>query len=58
VEAGSTGLWWRYVGTGGRVVGIDHFGASGKGPDLLKKFGFTADNIGSAIIASLGGGSG
>ena len=58
VEAGSTGLWWRYVGAEGRVVGIDHYGASGKGPDLLRKFGFTADNIGVAILESLGGSSG
>jgi transketolase len=58
VEAGSTGLWWRYVGTGGRVVGIDHFGASGKGADLLRKFGFTADNIGAAIADSLAGRAG
>ena len=25
VEAGTTGLWWRYVGTAGRIVGIDHY---------------------------------
>ncbi len=55
VEAGSTGLWWRYVGTAGRVIGIDHFGASGKGPDLLKKFGFTADNIAAVIQQTIGG---
>ena len=36
MEAGSTGLWWRYVGTGGRVIGIDHYGASGKAPELFK----------------------
>jgi transketolase len=45
VEAGTTGLWWRYVGLDGRVVGIDHYGESGKGPDLFKKFGFTTDNV-------------
>ena len=49
VEAGSTGLWWRYVGLAGRVIGIDHFGASGKGPDLLKKFGFTAEHVRQTI---------
>jgi transketolase len=27
IEAGATGLWWRYVGSGGRVLGIDEFGA-------------------------------
>ncbi|HWG76909.1 MAG TPA: transketolase [Steroidobacteraceae bacterium] len=49
MEAGSTGLWWRYVGLAGRVIGIDHFGASGKGPDLLKKFGFTAEHVRQTI---------
>jgi transketolase len=55
VEAGSTGLWWRYVGLGGRIIGIDRYGDSGKGPDLLKKFGFTADKIGAAISDALRG---
>ncbi len=55
VEAGTTGLWWRYVGPGGRVIGIDRFGASGKGPELLKKFGFTADNVQRAINESIAG---
>jgi transketolase len=54
VEAGTTGLWWRYVGTGGRVVGIDHYGASGKGADVMKKFGFTADHVERAINESMG----
>jgi transketolase len=45
VEAAATQSWWRYVGTGGRVLGIDRFGASGKGPDVFTHFGFTADNI-------------
>ncbi|MFI4869202.1 MAG: transketolase [Steroidobacterales bacterium] len=55
VEAGSTGLWWRYVGTHGRIIGIDHYGASGKGPELMKKFGFTADNVERAIHESMQG---
>ena len=42
VEAGATQPWWRYVGSAGRVMGIDSFGASGKGPDLFKHFGLTA----------------
>ena len=28
IEAGSTGLWYRFVGSEGRVVGLDRFGAS------------------------------
>ncbi len=55
VEAGSTGLWWRYVGTAGRIIGIDHYGASGKGPEVMKRFGFTADNVERAIHASIEG---
>jgi transketolase len=45
VEAAASQTWWRYVGTGGAVLGIDQFGASGKGPDVFAHFGFTADNI-------------
>ena len=45
VEAGATQCWWQYVGTGGRIIGIDQFGASGKASDVFPHFGFTADNI-------------
>lgn len=45
VEAGLTQGWRRYVGEGGKIVGIDHFGASAPAPVLFKKFGFTVDNI-------------
>jgi transketolase len=53
VEAGATQSWWRYVGSGGRVLGIDRFGASGKGPDVFAHFGFSADNIGLQLRALL-----
>jgi transketolase len=53
VEAGTTGLWARYVGLDGRVIGIDHYGESGKAPELFKKFGFTADNVLKAINESM-----
>jgi transketolase len=46
VEAGATLSWWRYVGTEGRVIGIDRFGASGKGAEVLAHFGFTAERVG------------
>jgi transketolase len=45
IEAGATQSWWRYVGTQGRVMGIDQFGASGKGPDLYKHFGLTSADL-------------
>ena len=50
VEAGATGLWWRYVGSEGRVIGIDQFGASGKAADLFKHFGITAQNVQQAVL--------
>jgi transketolase len=49
VEAGATLGWWKYVGSAGRVLGIDRFGASGKVGDLFPHFGFTADNVGRQI---------
>ncbi|HYL70929.1 MAG TPA: transketolase [Candidatus Dormibacteraeota bacterium] len=49
VEAGVRQSWWRYVGSAGRVFGIDQFGASGKGAEVFAHFGFTADNIGQQI---------
>jgi transketolase len=45
VEAAARQSWWRYVGSAGRVFGIDRFGASGKGAEVMAHFGFTADNI-------------
>ena len=53
VEAGATGLWWRYVGSGGRVLGIDEFGASGKAPELYRKFGLTSANVLALILELL-----
>lgn len=49
VEAGATYGWWRYVGSGGAVVGIDHFGASADGAVLMEKFGITADAVADAV---------
>jgi transketolase len=45
VEAGATLSWWKYVGMGGRVIGIDSFGASGKAPDLFRHFGLTPARV-------------
>eukprot|EP00668_Euglena_longa_P005165 GGOE01006071.1.p1 GENE.GGOE01006071.1~~GGOE01006071.1.p1 ORF type:complete len:679 (+),score=159.31 GGOE01006071.1:154-2037(+) len=39
VEAGSTGLWWKYVGLDGDVLGIDRFGTSAPGPIVLNALG-------------------
>ncbi len=54
VEAGARMSWYCYVGAEGRVLGIDRFGASGKGPAVLAHFGFTADNVRRNIEELLG----
>ncbi|HEV2270248.1 MAG TPA: transketolase [Steroidobacteraceae bacterium] len=54
VEAGATLSWWRYVGIEGRVIGIDRFGASGKGAEVLAHFGFTAEHVHREVAALLG----
>ncbi|RME62494.1 MAG: transketolase, partial [Nitrospirae bacterium] len=45
IEAGRTFGWHRYVCPGGIAIGIDHFGASAPGDELLVEFGFTAEEI-------------
>lgn len=45
VEAGSTGLWWKYVGEHGDVVGLDRFGESAPAGPLFKLFGITAEAV-------------
>ena len=45
VEAGVTFGWDRWVGDGGVVIGVDHFGASAPAGTLFQEFGFTADNV-------------
>ncbi len=53
VEAGATQGWHAYVGDGGAVVGIDHFGASAPGEVLMEKNGFTPDNVVRRALAVL-----
>ena len=53
VEAGATFGWWRYVGSRGAVVGIDHFGASADGALLFEKFGITADAVAASVRSLL-----
>src|SRR3546814_9053832 len=45
VEAGSPQGWHRYVGDRGDVLGVDRFGASAPGSEMLERYGFTVDNV-------------
>ncbi len=49
VEAGVTGLWYKYVGLEGAVVGIDTFGESAPAGALFKHFGFTTEKVVAAV---------
>ena len=54
MEAGSSFGWERYVGQNGRIVAMDQFGASAPAGELMKHFGFTADNMIAAARALFG----
>jgi len=53
VEPGASLSWWRWVGSGGEVLGIDRFGASAPGTRVLEELGFSAENIGARARALL-----
>jgi transketolase len=53
VEAGVTGLWWRYVGDRGLVIGLDRFGESAPAGALFEYFGFTPEAVVAAARATL-----
>lgn len=45
IEAGVSALWWKYVGLGGKVLGIDRFGLSAPGNTVMKELGMTKDHV-------------
>ena len=45
VEAGVSGLWRKYVGLDGKVVGIDRFGISAPAPQVYKELGITVEAV-------------
>ncbi|QJD28859.1 transketolase [Methylococcus geothermalis] len=45
IEAGVSDGWWKYVGSHGKVIGLDRFGESAPAALLFKTFGFTVDNV-------------
>ncbi|HEX9888138.1 MAG TPA: transketolase C-terminal domain-containing protein, partial [Nitriliruptorales bacterium] len=45
IEAAASLGWERFTGTRGAIIGLDRFGGSAKGEDLMRAFGFTADNV-------------
>ncbi|MEO0811511.1 MAG: transketolase [Myxococcota bacterium] len=45
IEAGSTFGWRHWVGDGGAVIGLDRFGASGPGPEVMESLGFSIEAV-------------
>jgi transketolase len=45
VEAGISLGWHRWVGSFGKIIGLDHYGASAPAGEVFKAFGFTVENV-------------
>ncbi len=45
IEAGHPDGWYKYVGLNGSVIGMQSFGESGPGGEVMKHFGFTVENV-------------
>jgi transketolase len=54
IEAGVTLGWSRYTGSNGASVGIDTYGASGPGKDVLKHYGMTKEHVAATALRLLG----
>ncbi|MEZ0067025.1 transketolase [Streptacidiphilus sp. MAP12-20] len=53
VEAGIGLTWYRFVGEAGRIVSLEHFGASADAKVLFREFGFTPEAVTAAARESL-----
>jgi transketolase len=54
VEAGTTFGWDRWAGTDGITIGLDRFGASAPGDEVMKRLGFRAETVTAAALRTLG----
>jgi len=53
VEAAHADYWYKYVGLGGKVIGMTDFGASAPASQLFEMYGFTADKIAATVTELL-----
>ncbi|HUK16573.1 MAG TPA: transketolase [Bryobacteraceae bacterium] len=54
VEAAATLGWHKFAGDEGIIIGIDRYGASAPGADVLQHFGFTVEHVTSAALRLMG----
>jgi transketolase len=45
IEAAASLSWYRYTGLEGAVIGLDRFGLSAPGEEVMQAFGFTAEHV-------------
>jgi len=53
IEAAHVDYWYKYVGLGGKVIGMTDFGASAPASQLFEMYGFTADKIAATVTELL-----
>jgi transketolase len=49
IEAGTDHIWYKYVGTEGKIIGINTFGASAPYEELYQQYGISADEVVSSV---------
>jgi transketolase len=54
VEAASPLGWHRWTGDEGAIIGVERFGASAPGDQVLQHFGFTPEHVAAAALRILG----
>ena len=55
VEAGVSDYWYKFVGAGGRRLGVDRFGASAPYKEVYAEFGLTPEHVAAAAREVLEG---
>jgi transketolase len=51
IEAGVPDTWYQYVGLDGKVIGLDRFGLSAPGAEVMEELGIDADHVIAAARA-------
>ena len=49
IEAGATAGWYRWVGQGGRIIGIDRYGYSAPADQVYEALGITAEAVEASV---------
>ncbi|WHI51384.1 transketolase [Microbulbifer sp. MLAF003] len=49
VEASHKDYWYKFIGFDGEIIGMNTFGESAPGGELMQHFGFTVDNVAATV---------